>query len=149
MSKLSEPHLFLCGHKAGAALCFRAELQFNSTRISNHILSKWQCPAAAETWQVFPKNKNTPKVTFCKRRLTRVSNRKGVTGTSPFSPGSPSHPGAALTALTESDFIFYFSLLLNAVPGQAEVCRDWNLPIWQQPTEPSSWLGSAARAAGN
>lgn len=110
----------------------------------NYFLSKWDCSAAAETWAVFQKNKNIPKIVFCKRRLAKAIKSKGCQ--SPFSPCSPSHPGAALTTLSQGLVFIYFSWLTASQRSlsKAEVCRDWNLPIWQQPMELSSWLGTCS-----
>lgn len=77
---------------------------------------------------------------FIKEGLTRIWNTKGQ-------PLCPSHPGSALRALHWVRFLFFLTNTIPspwARPGQAEVCRDWNLPIWQQPTELSYWLGTCS-----
>lgn len=117
--KFSEPHLSLCESKVGAVLCFRAEVQMNSTSTCNYILSNW-IVSAAETWALFQKNKKAPKI---KSRLPKDVNSKGCQRHSPFSPGSPlcpSHPGAALT-LSPILFFIYFSCPALLEQGQGRL----------------------------
>lgn len=131
--KFSEPHLFLCESKVGAVLCFRAEVQINNTCTCNYILSKWDCSAAAETWADFQKNKNTPKIAFCKRRLCQGCKIQRVPKAQLLFPLQPSLPSHSHRVRFFFFFFISFSCLTPAQLSLSKARAGWGVQGLESP----------------